>query len=165
MADRSTSGKRRKRGPKRATMYCLGCDYVLDGLASDRCPECGRGFDRSDVSTYALRPDQFEVRRVYVLACWLAGIHLIAMGLSAVPLFVSNYQVQEQLLFLMMPIALMDYPVMKLLSLGGFHLTVNPVMRFVLLLIAGSIFWFGIGLVISLVRRWVVIRLVARRVR
>jgi hypothetical protein len=35
--------------PKR----CLGCGYILDYLPEPRCPECGRGFDRNDASTYA----------------------------------------------------------------------------------------------------------------
>ena len=29
-------------------MYCLDCDYVLDGTAKNRCPECGRTFDPGD---------------------------------------------------------------------------------------------------------------------
>lgn len=31
---------------------CLGCGDILDGLPEPRCPECGRGFDADDRSTY-----------------------------------------------------------------------------------------------------------------
>ena len=31
---------------------CLGCGYILDGLPEPRCPECGRGFDPKDDTTY-----------------------------------------------------------------------------------------------------------------
>jgi hypothetical protein len=30
---------------------CIGCDYVLRGLASQRCPECGRHFDLGVLGT------------------------------------------------------------------------------------------------------------------
>ncbi len=33
-------------------MFCLTCLYVLDSLSADRCPECGRRFDRSDPRTF-----------------------------------------------------------------------------------------------------------------
>jgi predicted amidophosphoribosyltransferase len=36
-------------------MRCLGCDYSLDGLAADRCPECWRPFDSNDSRTF--KPD------------------------------------------------------------------------------------------------------------
>jgi hypothetical protein len=31
--------------------WCLGCGYALRDLAEDRCPECGRTFDRSEPKT------------------------------------------------------------------------------------------------------------------
>jgi hypothetical protein len=31
---------------------CLGCGYILDHLPEPRCPECGRGFDPKDDTTY-----------------------------------------------------------------------------------------------------------------
>jgi len=34
------------------TMYCLTCDYVLDGLREHRCPECGRAFDPADPASF-----------------------------------------------------------------------------------------------------------------
>src|SRR5947208_962511 len=30
---------------------CWGCGYLLRGVESPQCPECGRGFDRADRST------------------------------------------------------------------------------------------------------------------
>jgi hypothetical protein len=38
---------------------CLACGYVLDGLPTARCPECGRGFDPADARTFVtLKPVQ-----------------------------------------------------------------------------------------------------------
>ncbi|MCA9290200.1 MAG: hypothetical protein KDA25_03665 [Phycisphaerales bacterium] len=36
-------------------MRCIGCDYSLDGLSADRCPECWRPFDPNDARTF--KPD------------------------------------------------------------------------------------------------------------
>ncbi|MFO0837050.1 MAG: hypothetical protein U1D55_00865 [Phycisphaerae bacterium] len=36
----------------RASHYCKGCGYILDGLPEERCPECGRAFSRRDPRTY-----------------------------------------------------------------------------------------------------------------
>lgn len=33
-------------------MRCLFCRYPLEGLASNRCPECGREFDPHDPATF-----------------------------------------------------------------------------------------------------------------
>lgn len=33
-------------------MFCLTCDYPLDGLDSMQCPKCGRGFISEDMRTY-----------------------------------------------------------------------------------------------------------------
>jgi hypothetical protein len=33
-------------------IYCLSCRYELRGLTSNRCPECGRGFDPAVAATY-----------------------------------------------------------------------------------------------------------------
>lgn len=33
-------------------MHCLDCDYALNHLTSNRCPECGRLFDPNDPTTF-----------------------------------------------------------------------------------------------------------------
>lgn len=33
-------------------MFCRKCGYILDGLDSRRCPECGRPFDPADRRTF-----------------------------------------------------------------------------------------------------------------
>jgi hypothetical protein len=56
---------------------CLGCGYILDGLPEPRCPECGRGFDPLDSSTFRIGR-----RTAWV---WLApavlGVAVMAMPL------------------------------------------------------------------------------------
>jgi hypothetical protein len=32
--------------------YCRKCDYILEGLAEHRCPECGQPFDPDNVLTF-----------------------------------------------------------------------------------------------------------------
>lgn len=51
---------------------CLDCGYVLLGLPERRCPECGRGFDPEDASTYSTKP--LFVRWKF----WLPGFLLAA---------------------------------------------------------------------------------------
>ncbi len=34
------------------TMRCKHCRYRLDGLADNRCPECGEAFDPNDPATF-----------------------------------------------------------------------------------------------------------------
>ena len=38
------------------SMYCRKCFYALEGLDTNRCPECGRAFDPGDRRTYRRRP-------------------------------------------------------------------------------------------------------------
>ena len=40
-------------GTSRQIMYCLGCEYVLNGIDGTACPECGRLFSARDASSYA----------------------------------------------------------------------------------------------------------------
>ncbi len=37
-----------KGGP---VFHCIGCDYTLNGITSTTCPECGKQFDASNVTT------------------------------------------------------------------------------------------------------------------
>lgn len=36
------------------TATCLGCGYSLRGLTESRCPECGKGFDSNDPTSYCI---------------------------------------------------------------------------------------------------------------
>ena len=36
--------------------YCRRCSYVLDGLESKKCPECGRAFNPDNTRTYRRKP-------------------------------------------------------------------------------------------------------------
>ena len=38
------------------TMWCHACEYPLDGLSEQRCPECGRPFDPLEKRTYRSKP-------------------------------------------------------------------------------------------------------------
>jgi hypothetical protein len=52
-------------------IYCRHCYYCLRGLVEDRCPECGRTFNRRNASTFSLTPPpsgvQQAMRRLYRL--------------------------------------------------------------------------------------------------
>jgi hypothetical protein len=37
-------------------LFCPHCDYSLTGLQLERCPECGRGFDRQELVRWATWP-------------------------------------------------------------------------------------------------------------
>lgn len=73
--------------PVAATMYCLGCDYCLDHLTEQRCPECGRTFDPSDFTSF--KSGQTKLRRKLTgricFACAAAGMILLAIELSNPP--------------------------------------------------------------------------------
>lgn len=64
--------------------YCRGCAYILDGLASARCPECGRVFDSDDPRTYATRPRRAAVTpatwRILLLAAACVPIELLCVS-------------------------------------------------------------------------------------
>lgn len=42
---------------------CRDCDYLLRGLPSNVCPECGRDFDLDDPRSYAVMPRRRRFRR------------------------------------------------------------------------------------------------------
>lgn len=74
------------------TMYCKGCWYILDGLESRRCPECGRSFDPSNGKTFS-RLSLPESRK----KCVLDSLKLL--GLLAIPeagsAYLSYYTISE----------------------------------------------------------------------
>lgn len=52
-------------------MLCMGCQYRLNDLAANRCPECGRAFNHHDESTFLKSPGRaplpWPVRAVIVI--------------------------------------------------------------------------------------------------
>ncbi|QQE13252.1 hypothetical protein JD969_07280 [Planctomycetota bacterium] len=42
--------------------FCKTCGYALVGLKSEQCPECGEGFDVSDLGSYATARDLTSLR-------------------------------------------------------------------------------------------------------
>ena len=42
---------------EKPSRHCLMCDYLLLGLETNRCPECGREFDPHDPATYRTKPE------------------------------------------------------------------------------------------------------------
>ena len=45
-------------------MHCIDCDYDLQHLDTNRCPECGRPFDKEDEKTF--RPVPLTGRKRYL---------------------------------------------------------------------------------------------------
>lgn len=61
--------------PQRNTSICLGCGYVLDGLSSDWCPECGRSFDSADPRTFQrVLPDPVRIARLPAIDAEAGGV-------------------------------------------------------------------------------------------
>jgi hypothetical protein len=54
---------------------CIKCSYQLKGLESNRCPECGQLFDRSNPETYA---HYFLDGKNYLRAAFLGPILMIS---------------------------------------------------------------------------------------
>lgn len=57
--------------------HCLSCAYILNGLAENRCPECGRAFDPADATTFVLGRERksglrYLTRAVIYLLCALS---------------------------------------------------------------------------------------------
>jgi hypothetical protein len=76
--------------------YCIDCNYPLQGLTSNRCPECGRAFDPADPKSISARPvgplARFLLRppgRIVFVVAILASLSLFSISGSPVawPLF------------------------------------------------------------------------------
>ncbi len=66
---------------------CCGCGYSLRGLDASACPECGRGYDLDDPSTYQLLPsDLMGTQRL----CYVVRRLLWAVSVPGVMLAVAN---------------------------------------------------------------------------
>ncbi|MDM8005830.1 MAG: hypothetical protein QUV05_06730 [Phycisphaerae bacterium] len=67
----------------KATMYCRGCWYALDGVAEDRCPECGRPFNPADRRTYRTKSRRewwSSLRRRFTAAFLVLLVFLLLAG-------------------------------------------------------------------------------------
>ena len=69
--------------PTHTEMYCLDCNYPLNGVAGDNCPECGGWFDAHDATTYSDHPRAPWIIRVFVPVTSLFAL----CALLAFPLF------------------------------------------------------------------------------
>ena len=54
-------------------IFCRTCEYDLQALAENRCPECGREFDPGERRSYDLKPRRRALRR------WAWGLSLLAL--------------------------------------------------------------------------------------
>ena len=59
--------------------HCLTCGYNLAGLASLRCPECGRTFDPHDAKTFA-RSDRPTAAGAWRLAMLMAVMAMLIIS-------------------------------------------------------------------------------------
>lgn len=71
-----------------ATIFCRDCGYALDGLRTHECPECGRGFDPADPSTFYSKKTPGPIAR-----WWLKQPGWLVFVLIAVPI---GYQLWYQ---------------------------------------------------------------------
>jgi hypothetical protein len=62
---------------------CISCGYVLTGLESDRCPECGRPFDAGDPRTFTFKPP-FVAWWYWTPGVLLAALLAATLGVATV---------------------------------------------------------------------------------
>lgn len=61
------------------TACCRNCDYLLCGLPSNICPECGRDFDLANPHSYAVMPRRRRFRRrILRIAAVTASLAILA---------------------------------------------------------------------------------------
>lgn len=61
-----------------STARCLKCGYLLRGLPTTVCPECGRAFDASDAATYDLSPPGWR-RRWWIRRGLVLGVLMLLL--------------------------------------------------------------------------------------
>jgi len=61
-------------------MRCKHCRYRLDGLADNRCPECGEAFDPGD-------PDLYDLIRTRRVIAFVAGVTPVVFALLFIAMF------------------------------------------------------------------------------
>jgi hypothetical protein len=68
--------------PQAQIFFCRGCDYSLQFLETNRCPECGREFDPAKPRTMSRRPRRARVRIIKILLVSIAVLGLIGYGVA-----------------------------------------------------------------------------------
>lgn len=73
-------------------IFCLHCSYPLEGLCSNKCPECGHTFSLLNSSTFTRRPRLKFMRRwfvrfsfSFVFSVMLLGFTLLVIHLTYPP--------------------------------------------------------------------------------
>lgn len=98
--------------PADTAKYCMGCYYALSGMAGNRCPECGRGFDPADRRTWSASPSRWSDVRAGLsnAARWLSfgvvGVTLLSILGSATGVVPSLFAKAFVVMF--SPIALLS---------------------------------------------------------
>lgn len=64
-------------------MRCLECNYILSGLKSQVCPECGAAFDPSNPATYRSERGEPTARHIAI------GLALLAFVTDAIAVLVG----------------------------------------------------------------------------
>ena len=64
-------------------MFCRKCGYILDGLPSNRCPECGTDFNPADPKSFLDHPPRVLLRRLIKIVVVLFCLSLPLDGYAA----------------------------------------------------------------------------------
>ncbi len=77
---------------KEDTKNCLDCGYMLDGLPSNRCPECARTFDPTNPRTFAVNNSRGRPLRSGV-----AYLLVACAGAIGIIWFLTTYESRDNL--------------------------------------------------------------------